>query len=74
MTPEEFRYLKAAMAALEDPEMSDMAQHKVLRTMSQICGKNADILENKIIYDVDAILDRRYQDLRNQKLVDLLKQ
>ncbi len=74
MTPEEFRYLKAAVEALGNPETSQMAQHKILRTMSQVSRRAADEIELKFIDRVDADLARNYQDLQNQKLVDILKQ
>jgi hypothetical protein len=74
MTPEEFEYIRRAVAALEDPGMTPMAQRKVLRTVEQICGKNATIIEQNLVDSVDLIIDRRYQDLQHQKLVDILKQ
>ena len=72
MTPQEFEYLKRAVEALEDPEMTPMAQRKILRTMEQICGKRATDLEQNLIGEVDAKIQRNYQDLQNQKLVDIL--
>lgn len=57
MTPQEFEYLKRAVAALEDPEMTQMTQVKVLRTMEQICGKGAKEIEQKL---VDKLEDRLY--------------
>jgi hypothetical protein len=74
MTPQEFEYIQRAVKALEDPEMTPMAQRKVLRTMEQICGKNATDIESNLIGAVDAKIQRNYQDLQNQKLVDILKQ
>ncbi len=72
MTPQEFEYIQRAVKALEDPETTPMAQHKILKTMSQICGKNATDLELNLIGEVDAKITRNYQDLQNQKLVDIL--
>ncbi len=72
MTPQEFEYIRRAVTALEDPETTPMAQRKILRTMEQICGKNATDLEQNLIGDVDAVIERKYQDLQNQKLVDIL--
>ncbi len=72
MTPQEFEYIQRAVKALEDPETTPMAQHKILKTMSQICGKNATDLELNLIGEVDAKITRNYQDLQNQKLVDNL--
>jgi hypothetical protein len=74
MTPQEFEYIQRAVKALEDPEMTPMDERKVLRTMEQICGKRATDIESNLIGAVDAKIQRNYQDLQNQKLVDILKQ
>ncbi len=74
MTPQEFEYIRRAVTALEDPETTPMAQRKILRTMEQICGKNATDLEMNLIGAVDAKISRNYQDLQNKKLVDILSQ
>jgi hypothetical protein len=74
MTPSEFEYIRRAVTALEDPEMTPMAQRKVLRTLEQICGKNATDIELNLIGAVDAQITRNYQDLQNKKLVDILSQ
>ncbi len=72
MTPQEFEYIQRAVKALEDPQMTPMAQRKVLRTIEQICGKRATDIEQNLIGAVDAKIHRNYQDLQNQKLVDIL--
>lgn len=72
MTPQEFEYIRRAVTALEDPEITPMAQRKILRTMEQICGKRATDLELNLIGEVDAKISRNYQDLQNKKLVDIL--
>lgn len=72
MTPQEFEYIQRAVKALEDPQMTQMAQQKILRTMEQICGKNATDIEQNLIGAVDAKISRNYQDLQNKKLVDIL--
>ncbi len=72
MTPSEFEFIRRAVTALEDPQMTPMAQPKVLRTIEQICGKNATEIEQNLIGDIDAKIERKYQDLQNQKLVDIL--
>ena len=72
MTPSEHEYIRRAVTALEDPQMTPMAQRKVLRTIELICGKNATEIEQNLIGDVDAKIERKYQDLQNQKLVDIL--
>ena len=74
MTPEEFEYIRRAVTAIESGEYNKMTEAKILRTVSQICGKNATLIEQNLVDSVDAVLDRRYQDLQNQKLVDILKQ
>lgn len=72
MTPEEFEYIKRAVAAIESGEYNKWTEVKILRTVSQICGKNATAIERTLGDSIDAVLDRRYQDLQNQKLVDIL--
>ncbi len=72
MTPEEFQYIKRAVEALESGEYNKWTEVKILRTVSQICGKNATAIERTLGDSIDAVLDRRYQDLQNQKLVDIL--
>jgi hypothetical protein len=72
MTPQEFEYIRRAVEALEDPETTLISQHKILKTMSQICGKNATDIELNLIGEVDVKISRNYQDLQNKKLVDIL--
>jgi hypothetical protein len=74
MTPQEFEYIRRAVEALEDPQMTAMTQRKVLRTIEQICCKNATEIEQNLIGEIDAKIERKYQDLQNQKLVDILSQ
>jgi hypothetical protein len=57
MTPQEFEYIQRAVKALEDPKITALAQAKILRTMSQVCGKSATVIEQKL---VDTIEDRLY--------------
>ena len=57
MTPQEFEYIRRAVRALEDPEITPMAQRKILRTMEQICGKSATEIEQNL---VDEIEERLY--------------
>ena len=56
MTPEEFEYIRRAVQALESPEITQMAQAKILRTVSQICGKNATLIEQKLVDRTDELL------------------
>ncbi len=57
MTPSEFEYIKRAVEALESPDTTPMAQRKILRTMEQICGKSATLIEQNL---VDSVEDRMY--------------
>ena len=57
MTPQEHEYIRRAVEALENPQTTPMAQAKILRTVSQICGKSATEIEQKL---VDSIEDRLY--------------
>ncbi len=72
MTPEEFEYIKRAVEALESKEYNLVAQRKILRTVEQICGKNATDIEENLLSGVDKKLRRNYLDLQNKKLVDIL--
>lgn len=72
MTPSEFEYIKRAVEALETMSMTPMTERKILRTIEQICGKNATDIERQLTDAVDAKISRNYQDLQNQKLVDIL--
>jgi hypothetical protein len=56
MTPSEFEYIRRAVEALESPETTPMAQRKILRTMEQICGKNATEIEYKLVDSLEESL------------------
>ncbi len=73
MTPQEFRYIQKAMEAIESPDCTQMAKAKILQTMSEICGKNATRIREQLEDAVDTKLARNYQDLQNDRLVDILK-
>ena len=64
MTPQEHEYIRRAVEALENPEITLMAQRKILRTMEQICGKSATELEKLL---VDNIEDRLYNSNTKQR-------
>lgn len=66
MTPEEFDYLKRAVVALESGDHSEMSQHKILRTVSQICARAADRIETDFTERVD-------QNLANNQLIAALR-
>ncbi len=72
MTPQEFEYIQRAMKVLEDPETTLMAQHKILKTVGQIFDMNARRVEDRMIDHIDELIARNYQDMQNQKLVDIL--
>jgi len=56
MTPSEFEYIKRAVEALESPETTPMAQAEILKTVSQICGKNATLIEQKLVDRTEELL------------------
>ena len=47
MTPQEFEYIQRAVKALEEP-MADAQRIKIERTIEQICGKSATLLEQQL--------------------------
>lgn len=65
-------YLKTALAVLESGESTEVNTIKILKIMASICTQNADRMEADIIDRVDAKLARNYQDLQNDRLVDIL--
>jgi hypothetical protein len=73
VTPQEFEYIRRAMAVLEDPETTPMAQHKIFRTVGQIFEMNARRVEDRMIDLFDARMAREYQDKQNSKLINLIK-
>jgi hypothetical protein len=74
MTPQEFQYIKRAVEALEGDDLSLMSRAKVLMTVSEICSKNATTIRQQLEDAVDARMARNYQDIQNQRLVDILSQ
>lgn len=72
MTLQEFEYIRRVMEVLKCQETTAVTQIKLLRTVGQIFDQNARKLEDEVIDKVNAKITRRYQDLQNQKLVDLL--
>jgi len=55
MTLEEFQYLKRAVETLEQG-VTETAEIKILRTVSQITGAAAQKLEQKLVDKVDELL------------------
>ncbi len=74
MTPQEFEYIRRAMAVLEDPETTPMAQHKILRTVGQIFEMNAQRIEDRMIDRFDTLMQRQYQDAQNDRLLNMIKE
>ena len=72
MTSQEFEYIRKALECLEDSETTPMTQVKLLRTVGQIFDKDARRIEDRMIDRFDQLMARNYQDVQNQKLVDLL--
>lgn len=73
MTPNEFEYIKRAMAELESGDHTDLTRYKLLRTVSQITGRAADEYEQEFQERVDASMARQYQDIQNQKLLKVIQ-
>ena len=65
-------YLKTAVELLEEGGQTEMTTLKILRVIAHICEANAQRIEDDLADRVDAKLERNYQDLQNQKLVDIL--
>jgi hypothetical protein len=55
MTLEEFQYIKRAVEALEQG-VTEIAEIKILRTVSQITATSAQRLEQKLVDKVDELL------------------
>ena len=55
MTLEEFQYIKGAIEALEQGT-TEVAEIKILKTVSQITAASAQKLEQKLVDNVDGIL------------------
>lgn len=53
MTPQEHEYIRRAMEALEGSDITDTARAKILKTISQICGKCATEIEHKLVDYLD---------------------
>lgn len=66
MTRQEFEYIKRAVAALESGDCSDLTQHKILKTVSQITDRAAQEIE-------DRVWDRVHQNIVNPELMGVLK-
>jgi hypothetical protein len=54
MTPQEFEYIKRAVEALESGECTTMSRVKILRTVSQITQRSADLIEQEFVAQFEA--------------------
>jgi hypothetical protein len=66
-------YLRTALEVLESGESTEVNTIKILKIMASICTQNAERLEADLVDRMDSKLARRYQDLQNDRLVDILK-
>lgn len=67
-------YLRTALEVLESGESTEANTIKILKIMASICTQNANRMEAALVDRVDAKLARNYQDLQNDRLVDILSQ
>jgi len=65
-------YLRTALEVLESGETTEITNIKILRVMASICTQNAERMQQEFEQRVDDNLARNYQDIQNQKLVDIL--
>ena len=66
MTQQEIEYMERALEVLRCPYASQMARHKILKTLAQICDKAAREIE----FEVGEIIELR---MEHNRLVDILK-
>ena len=74
ITETERRWVDEALRKLYEGEISPMMSAKIMRTVGQIFERGARRIETQLVDTVDSKLARNYQDLQNQKLVDILSQ
>lgn len=74
LTEGELRYIREGFRILtEEQDVTLMASCKILRTIASICTMAAEKAEWEVEEKINQSLARNYQDLQNQKLVDILK-
>ena len=73
MTPQEFEYIQRAMKVLGDPETTLIAQHKIFKTVGQIFEMNAQRVEDRMIDRFDTLMQRNYQDIQNNRLLNMIR-
>ena len=66
-------YLRTALEVLETGESTEMNTIKILRVMASICTQNAERMQQEFEQRVDDNLARNYQNIQNDRLVDILK-
>jgi hypothetical protein len=66
-------YLRTALEVLESGESTEMNTIKILKIMASICTQNAERMQQEFEQRVDDNLARNYQDIQNDRLVDILK-
>jgi hypothetical protein len=66
-------YLRTALEVLESGESTEMNTIKILRVMASICTQNAERMQQEFEQRVDDNLARNYQNIQNDRLVDILK-
>ena len=66
-------YLRTALEVLETGESTEMNTIKILKIMASICTQNAERLQQEFEERVDSNMARNYQDVQNDRLVDILK-
>jgi hypothetical protein len=58
MTPQELDYIKRALSVLESGDCTDLAEIKILRTISQITERAAEVREQQILEQFERALDQ----------------
>jgi hypothetical protein len=58
MTHQELDYIKRAVSALESGDCTDLAEIKILRTVSQITDRAAEVREQQILEQFERALDQ----------------
>jgi hypothetical protein len=65
-------YLRTALEVLESGESTEMNTIKILKIMASICTQNAERMQQEFEQRVDDNLARNYQNIQNNRLVDIL--
>ena len=65
-------YLKTAVETLEEGQ-TEITELKILKVMQQICQQNIEQIENAVLDRINTSMGRQAQDIRNIKLVDMIR-